>query len=148
MTFVRSHDDAGTAGVRRRDKGLSWRKAVKTNMRIFAWATVLAIAVLSLIPGDRRPHTFAPGQAEHVAAYLVAAAAFTLSYWGNVRPAVIALGLTVYGAALELGQHWAPGRHPQLEDVAADALGAIAGILCAVLIQRMLQPARWWGGGA
>ena len=37
--------------------------------RVLVWLSVVAITVLSLLPGDYRPHTGAPGRVEHFAAY-------------------------------------------------------------------------------
>ena len=33
--------------------------------RVLVWLSVVAITVLSLLPGDYRPHTGAPGRVEH-----------------------------------------------------------------------------------
>ncbi|MBV8745365.1 MAG: hypothetical protein JO134_10030 [Xanthobacteraceae bacterium] len=39
-------------------------------LRIAGYASVLLIAVLSLMPGELRPETGAPGKFEHLIAYL------------------------------------------------------------------------------
>ena len=69
--------------------------------RIFRWAGwvgVLAIAVLSLVPRSARPHTGAPSQLEHYAAYLLVGFFFALGYSQkrallNSRKAALASGL-------------------------------------------------------
>ena len=48
--------------------------------RIAGWLAVAAIVVLSLLPGQDRPHSGAPGELEHLFAYLVAAVVLGIGY--------------------------------------------------------------------
>ena len=41
---------------------------VRRLAALAGWLGIVVIAVLSLVPGDYRPHTFLPGPAEHVLA--------------------------------------------------------------------------------
>src|ERR1700681_11311 len=85
--------------------------AVKTTLRVGALFVVLAICVLSLVPGEYRPHTMIlPAVFEHVAAYTVAALFLGLACAGRLSARLV-LMLTAYGALLELCQLWIPGRN-------------------------------------
>jgi VanZ family protein len=47
---------------------------------------------------------------------------------GVKRPALVAVGLsTLFGAALEVGQIWIPGRGFQILDLVTNLLGAVVG---------------------
>jgi hypothetical protein len=64
-------------------------------------------------------------------------AGLALVFRGNLRAWLPALGLTLF---VELAQIWIPGRNALPVDVAANALGAAAGIAFI----RSLQRPRWW----
>jgi len=109
--------------------------------RVCGWAAVAAIAILSLVPGDLRPHLLSVSQLEHFAAYLVAGAVLILGYSG-VRPAVTtASALPIYAAILELIQLWVPGRSARLIDVVAGSLGAWAGVALILVVHSIVAPA-------
>jgi len=48
----------------------------------------------------------------------------------------LALVAIPMGAVLELGQHFVPGRTPELGDAAANSLGVLAGLVVAGLYRR------------
>ncbi len=94
--------------------------------RPVAWAFVLLIAVLSLIPREMEIRTgFAPSF-EHAFAYACTAGAFVLAY-PSKRWWVIALALGAYSSGLEVLQAFSPGRHPGLDGALSSTLGAILG---------------------
>ena len=96
--------------------------------RWLAWACVALLAVLSLIPGAYMVRTGAPGQLEHFVAYLGTGAVVFIGYGRRVSSLQITALLCGYAALLEIGQNWAPGRHPQFIDFAASAAGVVAGV--------------------
>ena len=111
---------------------------MKSWVRALAITSLLAILVLSLVPGAFRPHTMIlPPGFEHVAAYAVAAFFLGLACHHRVPPAQLVLLLTAYGALLELGQLWVPGRHGQLSDIGADLAGASIGVMVALATMRL-----------
>jgi hypothetical protein len=68
---------------------------VNLILRILAILCLFAILLLSLVPGDYRPHTqILPGGLEHVAAYTLAAFFLGLAYHGRLSPVRIVLLLT------------------------------------------------------
>ena len=112
--------------------------AMKSSARALAITSLLAILVLSLVPGEFRPHTMIlPPGFEHVAAYAVAAFYLGLAWHHRLPPVQVVLLLTAYGALLELGQLWVPGRHGQLPDVGMDLIGASIGVMVALATVRL-----------
>ena len=106
-------------------------KATAVGSLVLAFA---AIGVLSLVPGEMRPHTGLPGQAEHFFAYGLASA--TLCGLSRTWPTrgIVAGALCLYAGVLETLQIWIPGRHAQFIDFTASASGAICGFLFVALI--------------
>lgn len=97
------------------------------------WLALVAIAVLSLAPGELRPHVVASNHVEHVAAYFGVAALFAASNDKPGRLLWVGLALTAYGACLEVAQFWAPGRMPNSADFAASAAGIWLAIAPVVI---------------
>jgi VanZ family protein len=94
--------------------------------------SLVAIAVLSLVPGETRPHVVWPGSLEHVAAYFISALLLSLGF-GDARFAVaplLSIGflLTLYGGVLEAAQRFVPGRMPTLFDWGASTAGVWLGV--------------------
>jgi VanZ family protein len=121
------------------DRWLPPRKAI---LHAVAMAPLVAIGVLSVVPGEDRPHVFGASQFEHMAAYIIAAAALALVYAPEFKPVRIVLFLGAYGAALEFCQIWIPGRNAALVDVASDVVGAVIGVAVAMMIARVMPKLR------
>lgn len=104
-----------------------------TAWRAAGWLGVLAVCVVSLIPvppetvaaagGDKLVHAIGYGALGFWFAQLAPPAG--RSRW------LVALALTGLGAGLELAQALVPWRSTEGWDVAADALGAFAGVAAA-----------------
>ena len=104
------------------------------NVKIFrwlAWIAVIAIAVLSLVPGEFRPHfTTSHFNIEHFAAYFLTSAAVALAYRGTTHSVLaIVFFLVIYAGLLETAQLWIPGREARFTDFIASTLGILAGVL-------------------
>jgi hypothetical protein len=98
------------------------------TVQILAYVAVAIIIVLSLVPGSARPQTGAPGQGEHVIAYLITAFLFGLrstSISNLIAPGIV---LVAGAGALEAAQQWVPGRNAQLGDFIASSIGIIVGL--------------------
>jgi VanZ family protein len=105
---------------------------VKTTLRVAAVLSIFSICVLSLVPGEYRPHTMVlPSVFEHVVAYTVAALLLGLACVGRLSSIRLVLLLTVYGSLLELCQLWFPDRNGQVIDILADFAGATIGVFLA-----------------
>jgi len=104
--------------------------------RMGAGLTVLTIALLSLVPGNMRPHILGNDHLEHFAAYFV-----TASLWavGNRHPMQLlssGLLLAICAGLLEFVQMWIPGRSASAFDFATSAIGAWIGLLVMVAARR------------
>lgn len=97
-------------------------------LRAGAVCTWLTLAVLSLVPGQDRPHTGLSGDVEHAAAYFGAALITRLAL-GGVRSRWQVLAFSGASAAFELAQAFIPGRYAGIDNWAASSAGAVAGIL-------------------
>jgi len=102
--------------------------------QFLAFACLLLIALLSLVPAPDLPRTGAPGQFEHFLAYAGTALVWLVARRGANRTRIW-LGLAAYAGLMELAQVLAPGRHPQIIDFLASAAGAGATVLaCGMLL--------------
>ena len=114
------------------------RLNVETSFRAAGYAAILLIGVLSLVPGTLRPETGAPGQFEHFVAYLGAATFLALGS-DKASQRWQGLWLVPFAAALEIAQHFVPGRHSRFSDFAVSSVGAILGIIVAFGIAPILS---------
>jgi hypothetical protein len=112
-------------------------------MRLFrtiGLACIAAIIVLSLLPGDERPHTGLAGQFEHALAYFGTALFLTMGF-RTTRNRVATISLLVgLAAVMELIQRMVPGRHSQFIDWFASSSGAGVGVFAIILLERVLTP--------
>ena len=110
-----------------------------TSLRVLTWCCVILLAILSLLPDQQMMRTGLPGRVEHFVAY-AGSAAIAVAGYGASRGGVQIIGsFWVYAAILEYLQHFSPGRHPAIGDVAASALGALCGGLVIALLWRRLS---------
>src|SRR5262249_3198074 len=109
--------------------------AAKSTLRYLGLAALIAIGVLSEVPGSLRPHIFAVGQLEHFLAYFVAALLLTLGFWSRRNVLLLSLTLPIYAAALEVAQLFVPGRDSEFIDFFASWGGVCAGIISAWLLR-------------
>lgn len=102
--------------------------------RMAAGLTMLTITLLSVVPGNMRPHIFGNDQFEHFAAYFI-----TSSLWAIGRPMqLLSSGvlLSIGAGSLEFVQLWIPGRTASAGDFAASAIGAWTGLLAIIAVRR------------
>jgi VanZ family protein len=95
---------------------------------------VLAIIVLSLVPGPHRPHTWLPGKAEHFVAYCGTASVLALGFHAAASRLGAALGLAVLAGLMEAMQRSVPGRHAAISDALVSAAGGVAGIAIGAIL--------------
>jgi VanZ family protein len=116
-------------------------KNIRSAAQWVGLLAVVTIALLSLVPGTLRPHTGAPKELEHFAAYMITAAFLSFGFGKSRYPIIIAFCLSNYSAALELAQIFIPGRQAAVFDFVASSSGAFAGCLLAWLILRAVPTA-------
>ena len=107
---------------------MSGTKMLDGLLRATAVCTWLTLAILSLVPGQDRPHTGFSGDVEHAVAYFGAALITRLAL-GGVRSRWQVLAFSAASAAFEVAQAFIPGRHAGIDNWAASSAGAAAGIL-------------------
>ena len=99
-------------------------------LKALAGACCLVIIVLSLLPGNERPHTGFSGNIEHVVAYAGTACFVALALLR--RPvAVLVIAFSAASAVFEICQIWIPGRSAGFDNWFASTLGALIGISAA-----------------
>lgn len=92
------------------------------------------IVVLSLLPGDERPHTGLPGKVEHMIAYAGAGLFAVLGYRLRWQRSVFWIALAALSFLLEYLQHLTPGRSPSVLDAVASSFGLTAGMTLGVIL--------------
>jgi VanZ family protein len=95
---------------------------------ILAWLGAVAIMILSLVPGEWRPHVLEDKHWEHFDAYFTTGAAFALAYRSERSRVIVGISLSLLAAVLEFAQRWIPGRDSSPVDWTVSSLGAVAGI--------------------
>ncbi|UHC14235.1 hypothetical protein LRS73_16840 [Methylobacterium currus] len=103
--------------------------------RISTPFAVLALIILSWLPGTERPHTGLAGQVEHFIAYTLTAAGIVIGFPHRIQ--TVALMLIGLNAVLEVGQIWIPGRTSQFIDFAASCGGIVLGLFAGYSIVRL-----------
>jgi len=105
-------------------------------IRLATWSAILMLIVLSVVPGDLRPHLLADKHIEHLGAYLVTGYFSALAY--PERRQLFASGalLATLAAVLELAQLEVPGRTSSITDFAVSTCGAGLGLLLAFLLRQ------------
>jgi VanZ family protein len=111
----------------------------RTFLRLLGWAGILGIAVVSLVPGEFRPHSGMSAHFEHFTAYGLTAAVLAQAYAGRVGAVTLLACLTIYAGVLESAQLWIPGRHAAISDFAVSSLGILTGIAFITLIERIFR---------
>ena len=110
--------------------------------RLIAFASIAAIAGLSLAPGELRPHTELPGRAEHFIAHAGAGFFLALGYFGWRQRLVAWSLLALASGMFEMLQNFIPGRSPSLLDAVASSGGLSLGIILGVVLTAVLTG---WG---
>ncbi len=114
---------------------------LKRGALIGACFGYFAVAVLSLVPGEYRPHLLGMSdKLEHALAYIALGTLTVIATRHRLNAYLISLGITAYAGMFELGQLFIPGRIASFDDFAASAAGAIIGTSLTVLALR--RPAR------
>lgn len=103
-------------------------------IRIGSWLFVLFLAFLSLLPSTLEIRTGAPDELEHFLAYFIAAVLFSLSY--PRKRLLVSIILVLTAILLEALQAFSPGRLVRLMDAWFSGVGAVSGVVVALLAAR------------
>lgn len=105
-------------------------------LRIAFLAALLAVTVVSLTPQPDLPEIELWDKWQHVAAYAILALLAAPVFEGRDARWTIAMGLSLWGGLLELGQLFVPGRSSDWLDAAANAAGVVLGATLAWVVKR------------
>jgi VanZ family protein len=117
---------------------------------VLLWGPVLLVMGLifyfSSLPDPGGPPGGISDKTAHVLIYAALGASLVRALAGGRMTAMTltrillaaALG-TLYGVSDEIHQHFVPPRTPDILDVAADSVGALAGATVMTLVARLLQ---------
>lgn len=121
-----------TAQARTKANSLRQRlELMAVQLRLAGWAAIVAIAVVSLVPGQLRPHVLSANTSEHFLAYLAVGALLAVAYQGHASAILIGLCLMAYAALLEIGQLFVPERGASVVHFAWSSFGAWCGVALA-----------------
>ena len=95
-------------------------------LRAIAWALLISIVVITVVPPALRVVTGMPHEVEHAVIFFVTGIAFGLGY--ELRLSVMCTSAVVFCACLELVQLVVPGRHARVSDFIIDAVAACIGL--------------------
>lgn len=97
-----------------------------------------SIAVASLVPGQYRPQTgFLPDGGEHAVAYFLIGSLSALIVSPKVSRGLMVLLISAFSGLMELGQIDVPHRACSLSDFLSSSGGALAGVVFAIMLQRL-----------
>jgi VanZ family protein len=114
------------------------RAIVLRGARVLGWLLATTIVVLSLVPAELRPETGAPHDLEHFSIFFLTGIAFGFGY--ARRPIILLVELVIFAAAVEIAQHFVPGRHARLEDFMVDSVALCVGALGGFAAQARAIP--------
>lgn len=103
-------------------------------MRFLAIICLVAIAALSLVPGDIRPDTGLPKEAEHFLAYAGMGLCVGLAFRTFKQRLTIWIAVSIASGLFEVAQRFIPGRTPHFLDSVASISGLSVGLVIGAVI--------------
>ena len=111
--------------------------------RVPAWALLLLLFVLSIVPAADRPETGVNHNLEHFLPFALLGIVFALGY-ENQLPRLL-LGGLLFAGLIELAQIPLPSRHARLVDFIVDLTAIVSGLCTTNLAQRLINSRRRTG---
>jgi len=108
-------------------------------MRLAAWACLLALAVLSLLPKEEMVRTGFDNHLEHFVAWAGSTLFVAWTYRRRVGLVPLSALLVSYAGLLEMGQLLSPGRHASVWDWAAGSCGVVCIALAFAMLDRPIS---------
>jgi VanZ family protein len=96
---------------------------------------IVAVLVLSWVPGDSRPTIGTSNLIEHFGAYFVTTLVTIVAFVPPRTIRSVLVGMILLAGVAELGQNFVPGREPKVIDFLASSVGA-ATITCVFAVLR------------
>lgn len=117
--------------------------AVNRLLYAAAFACVLVIVVLSLLPAEEMPRTGIPDGTDHFIAYWGTGGLMALAFRGRGAVLMLAgLALVGLGGLMEVLQQLSPGRSTTWSDFLMSGGGALAGLLMGTVAARIISYGR------
>lgn len=106
-------------------------------LRVTLFIILVAIAYLSLTP--KETITIGNDKISHFIAYSVLMINIGLIVHGSTKGMIIGVCLALaYGALMEVGQHFVPGRYMSILDILANSLGVLLGVLITITLGKYI----------
>lgn len=109
------------------------RPPARLVLRVLFLLGAAVVAVLSLLPAHDLPKVAVSDKIEHAGSYFVLAILGGLGLRERRSLLFLFILLCAMGGVIELLQAFSPGRSPDVFDALANATGAAAGILVALV---------------
>jgi VanZ family protein len=110
--------------------------------RLVSVTCIVAVLVLSWVPGDSRPSTGMSNLIEHFIAYFFTALATLVAFVPPRTIRSVLIGMILLAAVAEIGQNFVPGRQPKVIDFAAGSAGAVTVTCVFAIVRRSRVVAR------
>src|SRR5215469_4454289 len=130
--------DPSSARATAVSKTVAARAAAMMFIRVAAWLAVLTIIVLSVVPGNLRPHVLGNDYFEHLAAYFIAGGLLAVGFPCPMQQLASWSLLATCAGVLELLQRSIPDRTASIGEFATGVFGAGLGIMAIFVIRRGL----------
>jgi hypothetical protein len=104
-----------------------------------AWLAVLAVIVLSVLPGKMRPHILGNDYFEHFIAYFTVGSLLAIGYMRPVQLLSSGVLLALCSGLLEFVQLCIPGRTASVGGFATSTIGVWTGLLVIVVVRRAYE---------
>ena len=110
------------------------------SWQLASFVLLVVVTALALVPSAPQELSLGWDKLNHTSAFCALAVVWRFAFPGNAwRWVQLAAGLMALGVAIEVAQHFVPGRHADATDLLADALGAAAGMLVAAALEWLLR---------
>ena len=105
------------------------------------WAALfVVVGVAALTPGELAPVVTASDKIDHLLGFAALSATGVLAVSPGWRSALLAsAGVLAYGVLIELLQTRVPGRHGDLQDAVADAVGVALGVTMMICLRWLFR---------
>jgi VanZ family protein len=113
-------------------------RRVRTVFGLAFAAVLVAVVVLSLLPGTDMPSIGVSDKTEHFAAYALLGFMGGVAFPTRRAATLLIVLLPALGIALELAQFFAPGRSPDVLDAVAGGTAACLALVPMLLRRRVL----------
>ena len=120
--------------------------AARRVLSTLAWAGIVALIVITVVPADERPTTSLTHSLEHLSAFAIVGTLVGLAF--RMRPLSLFMLAVAFSGSLELIQIPLPTRHARFEDFIYDSLGAWIGLAigyCILALVPRRQRLIWRG---